>query len=166
MPRLSARFIETEIQHPERGQRIIRDDELRGFGIRVTKNCISYIVERKIDGKTRRITLGRYKFMTPEVARHKAQALLLNGGFLHAADRSQRSVTLQEVLERFLEIRNLRLNTIRSYRGLTCRCFNDWLKQPIVNITRDMVQSRHQSLTRTTRQNSPGRVQANMAMRI
>jgi hypothetical protein len=57
MPRLTAKFIETEVQRPEVGQLIIRDDELKGFGLRITKHCMSFIAERKLHGKACRVTL-------------------------------------------------------------------------------------------------------------
>ena len=63
-------------------------------------------------------------------------------------------------------MRSLRPNTIRNYRNMVKRCPPDWLDMPITEITRDMVGSRHQELTRTSRYGTSGQVQANMTMRI
>jgi hypothetical protein len=69
MSKISAKFIETELRSPATGQLIIRDDELKGFGIRVTKNRVSFIAECRVNGQVRRVTLGKYGKMTPEHAR-------------------------------------------------------------------------------------------------
>jgi hypothetical protein len=54
VPKLTAKFIENEVQFPAQGQVILRDDDLKGFGLRVSPNCISYIVECRVDGKVKR----------------------------------------------------------------------------------------------------------------
>ncbi len=171
MPRLTARFIETEVQRPEVGQMIIRDDELKGFGLRITKHCMSFIVERKVNGKACRATLGKYGLMTPEVARRQAEMFL--SGAMPDLPRPTKpcavTVTLDEVLRKFLEVRKLRPNTIRNYTAITKRCLGDWLNKPILELTKDMIQTRHRELTKPSRRGKQGtlcEVQANMAMRI
>ncbi len=162
MPRLTARFIETEVQPPEVGQLIIRDDELKGFGLRITKHCMSFIVERKVNGKACRATLGKYGLLTPEVAEK-----FLSGAMPDLPRLTKPSaITLDEVLRKFLEVRKLRPNTIRNYTAITKRCLGDWLSKPILDLTKDMIQDRHRALTRPTRRGTSGEVQANMAMRI
>jgi integrase len=168
MPRLTAKFIETEVQCPEVGQLIIRDDELKGFGLRVTKGSMSFIAECRVDGQVRRVTLGKYGPMMPEQARR--EALYFLSGEIAQSPQPQPPkspiVTLDEVLIKFLSIRKLRPNTIRNYTAIVKRCLGDWLSQPVTEITRDMVQTRHRELTKVTKFGTPGEVQANMAMRI
>ncbi|HEY9684996.1 MAG TPA: hypothetical protein V6C86_25690 [Oculatellaceae cyanobacterium] len=60
MPKITAKFIEGKVTFPAAGQLIIRDDELKGSGLRVTKGCITFVAECTENGKRRRITLGRY----------------------------------------------------------------------------------------------------------
>ena len=80
MPKLTAKFIksESEAQFPERGQLILRDDELKGFGLRITPRCMSYIVEGRVNGSPKRVTLARYEEMSPDEARKKARVVLAN----------------------------------------------------------------------------------------
>lgn len=75
-------------------------------------------------------------------------------------------VTLQEVLDQYLAVRNLRPNTIHSYRYMVSRCLGDWLDLPVVSITREMVEQRHIELRKRTRQGSSGEAQANTVMHI
>jgi hypothetical protein len=167
MAKISIAFIETEVTHPNAGQTLIRDDELKGFGLRITKNSISFIVEHRVRGRVYRQTIGKYGVMQPDEARTTAKKIL-DGKFASKLDVELTSVkiTLAEVLARFLAIRKLRPNTVRAYSQITKRCLGDWLDLPVTCITKEMVQARHIELTRATKQNSSGEVQANMAMRI
>ena len=61
----------------DRDQAFYRDDQLKGFAVRVTASGIkSFVVEKLINHKVRRITLGRYGELTVEQARKEAQKLL------------------------------------------------------------------------------------------
>ncbi|HEY9684997.1 MAG TPA: site-specific integrase [Oculatellaceae cyanobacterium] len=104
--------------------------------------------------------------MTPEEARSKARKLLPGTVLTKLPESKSSTVTLKEVFQKFLALRKLRPNTIRNYTQVTSRCFGDWLDLPVTSITRDMIHSRHQALTRTTKQGTSGQVQANMTMRI
>jgi hypothetical protein len=45
-------------KYPTHGQMFVRDEELRGFALRITPGSKSFIVEREINGRIRRMTLG------------------------------------------------------------------------------------------------------------
>src|SRR5437870_12408301 len=63
---------------PEKDQAFYRDTELKGFALRITASGTkSFVVEKIIGNKVRRITLGKYSDALPvEKARRKAQILL------------------------------------------------------------------------------------------
>jgi integrase len=167
MPRISRDFVEKRIIPPRRGQVIYRDDKLPGFALRVTRHCKSYVVERRVSGINCRITIGKHGVWTPETARKEARRLLIKmAGGSDPRRLQATTVTLGEILDLYLAARTLRSNTIRSYTQILKRCLGDWLNKPVTSITRDMVASRHRELSRTTRQGTPGKIQANMAMRI
>jgi len=54
-----------------------------------------------------------------------------------------------EVLQKFLEVKNIREDTQRNYRCLISGHLEDWLQMPITSITKDMVEQRHRQLTDT-----------------
>src|SRR5450759_597733 len=63
---------------PGTGQSFLWDDELRGFGVRITPSgARSYIVQGRVGGKSRRITLGAHGRLTCDEARRKAKAALV-----------------------------------------------------------------------------------------
>jgi integrase len=170
MPRLTKRFVNS-IALPDKGQMIYRDDMLPGFGLRVTPGSKTYVVEARVNGVARRITLGKDGSLTPATARKKARRLqaIMAAGKDPMAERKKKrvaSVTLRDILEHYTLVRNLRPHTKEIYRYITARCLGDWLDQPIVSITREMVEQRHLQLRRPTRQGTTGEGQANTVMQI
>lgn len=62
---------------PESGDTIVRDTELRGFGVRITsKGTKSYFVERMVNGRNARSVVGRVGGISVSEARAQAQATL------------------------------------------------------------------------------------------
>ena len=170
MPKLTQKFA-NEIEPPERGQKIYRDTVLIGLALRVTPGSKVYVVEARVNGVARRITLGKNGPLTPATARKKArkiQAMMAAGKdpMVERAKKKTISVTLQDILDQFLAVRNVRPNTKRSYRNMVARCLGDWLDLPVVSITRDMVEQRHAALRRPTRLGTSGEAQANTVMHM
>ncbi|HEY9684032.1 MAG TPA: integrase family protein [Oculatellaceae cyanobacterium] len=166
MPKITAKFIESGITFPTTGQLIIRDDELKGFGLRVTKGRVAFVAERRVNGRFKRITIGHYKAMTADEARRQARQILMGTTKLKAVLPKQSAITLNHVFQKFMAVRRLRPNTVRTYTLTTKRCIGDWLSLPVTAITRDMILERHQALTRVTKRGTSGQAQANIAMRI
>ena len=148
------------------GQAFFWDTDLQGFGLRVTKGAKTYVAQKRINGKTARVTVGRHGPMTPEQARKAAQELLgsMTMGKNPADERKEakaRGVTLREVLEAFLSARNaLKPRTAKDYSQNLARNFPDWLSRPIREITKGMVERRHKDIGQKR-----GPASANLAMR-
>lgn len=152
----------------ETAQAFYRDDQLKGFALRITKNGIkSFIVEKSINGKVKRITLGRYGELTAEQARKEAQKLLgkIATGIDPIAEKQTaklQSVSLYGTFEAYLKTRKtLKPKTIYDYENVMCNAFKDWSKQPIINITKDKVAKRHELLGEER-----GAAYANLSMRL
>jgi integrase len=86
MPRLTKQLID-ETPFPIAGQMFVRDTELRGFALRVTQGRKSFILEKRIRGRMRRLTLGPYGPLTLEQARKLAAAHI--GAIAQGADPAQ-----------------------------------------------------------------------------
>ena len=71
MPRLTKQLID-ETPFPAAGQMFVRDTELRGFALRVTQGRKSFILEKRIRGRMRRLTLGPYGPLTLDQTRKVA----------------------------------------------------------------------------------------------
>ncbi|CAO4151719.1 Arm DNA-binding domain-containing protein [Methylorubrum extorquens] len=91
---------------PSGRQRLLFDAELKGFGVLVsgTTAAKSYVVQRDVNGKTRRITVGRTNVLSLEEARRKAIGLLaqLAGGIDPKEEKRREqanAITLAEALE-------------------------------------------------------------------
>lgn len=63
-PALSLKITKSYVDRlstPATGQAFARDAELKGFAVRITASgAKSFILEKRIDGKVKRLTLGRY----------------------------------------------------------------------------------------------------------
>jgi hypothetical protein len=93
---------------PESGYKLYRDDTIPGFALRVTANGVkTFVLEKRINGKFKRISIGRYGEITPIIARKQAQALLgeIATGGDPLADRAQKKInalTLEDLTKTIL----------------------------------------------------------------
>jgi len=132
-------------------QRLVFDAELKGFGVLISgkTEAKSYIVQRDVNGNTRRITVGRTNVITLDEARRKAMGLLaqLADGVDPKEEKRRalaNAMTLDEALTSYLETRKvLKPKTVGDYRGNVDRYFSDWKGRPLRSISREMVAARH-----------------------
>ena len=144
-----------------------RDDQLQGFGLRITSNGVmSYVVEKRVNGKSKRITVGRHGVITPEQARKEAQKLLgeMTGGkdpVAEKRDKRIQAVSLRETYKAYLLSRkDLKPNTLHDYKRCIEGSLGDWLEKPVTSITKDMVEERHSKL------GAKSHARANNTMRV
>ena len=74
--------------------------------------------------------------------------------------------TLQELLDRFLAERQMKVQTKKTYRRLIERSMPEWLKLPVTAITREMILQKHQQLIKPTRCGTDNKACANAAMQV
>lgn len=152
----------------EKGKRYYAyDTRVNGLGIAVTgTGTKSFFVYRKINGKPRRVTLGRFPDLTPEMARKEAHKVLgkIASGIDPVAEKREQEgsgVTLDEVFREYLKARkNLKPTTVSDYRYIMRHSFKDWLNKPLGAITKDHIEKRHAHLGKRSQ------ARANNAMRL
>lgn len=138
---------------PDRGQRFLRDTELKGFMARVTPGgAKSFCLEKRINGRNVRKMIGRYPDMTAEAARRVAHVWLgqLAEGknpFREDDEKARNSLTLSKVLEDYLDARKgLKPLTITDYRQMVTKGLRPWRNRSLTEITKDMIRMRHRQL--------------------
>jgi hypothetical protein len=126
------------------------DETLKGFGVRVTSGGTkAFFVEKLVNSKLRRITVGRYPELTVELARKEAQKLLgqIATGIDPIAEKKaakKRLFTLREVFEDYKKARkSLKPRTLSDYERIMHEAFSDWQNMPLLGISKDMVAKRH-----------------------
>ncbi|MAM72038.1 MAG: integrase [Gammaproteobacteria bacterium] len=146
---------------------LYRDDQLQGFGLLVTsRGAKSFFVEKRVNGKNRRLTIGRFGQVTPVQARKKAQELLGemamgNDPLEERRDKAARSVTLGEAYREYLQTRkNLKPNTLHDYKRCIEGALGDWLTTPLSELSKDKVEKRHRALGKKSK------ARANNTMRV
>ncbi len=148
-------------------QSFYRDAAIVGFGLRVTSGgAKSFIVEKRINGKVKRITLGRYGNLTVEQAKKEAMKILgkvATGSdpIAEKKEKNVRSLSLQDTYDDYLKTRkDLKDSTIHDYNRSMHWAFEDWLSRPITDITKDMVENRHRE------RGKKSKARANNSMRV
>ena len=138
---------------PEKGYTLTWDSELKGFGVRVTPSGIkTFILQRRIHGKDRRISLGRFGAVTVEQARRDAlvkSGQIASGGDPVADKQRAKAAqkTLAEVIEDYFGSRKtLAPKTIKDMKDTMQWGCPNWLSRPVAKITRNMVERRHKEL--------------------
>lgn len=153
---------------PEKGQVFYRDSELKGFAVRVTTGgSKAFVLEKRINRKLKRITLGRYPEITVEMARKEALKYLgeIATGIDPIAKRQQAQaemMTLWQVWQDYRKIKcYLKDNTYVQYEMYLNGELKDWKQKRLVDISKDMISTRHGKLLQS---HSPS--YANTAMRV
>lgn len=151
---------------PDSGQMLIWDDHAKGFGLRLTPGGKTYIIQGRVNGKTRRVSLGRHGIITTEQARKKAlQALAALGDGKDPITEKKKhqalSITLREVATAYIaDRRDLKPASIENINRHLTTTFRSWADKPAASITRDKVATRFRQKT----DESPA--QANQAFRV
>ncbi|MDR4467543.1 MAG: site-specific integrase [Nitrospira sp.] len=146
MPRLTKRIIDTA-KHPPSGQIFLRDDELRGFAVRITPGSKSFIVEREIHGRVRRLTLGRYGVLTVEQARDRAREKIgeIASGKDPVEEQRQRrkSITFGELEQLYLTRHAVHKKSAKDDSSLLKKWLAEWRPRRVNTITRADVAAKH-----------------------
>lgn len=154
---------------------IFRDSELIGFAVRVNTSYKTYIVEKKVNGRSTRSTLGIHGQITLAQARVLAQEALLEmtkGVNLNEKKKNritdaeklyqvkQQQPTLFEAYSIYIDERELKPRTLDDYSEVINGYLSDWKDIKLKDINRRMIQDKHKELSERSK------AQANMVMRV
>lgn len=153
MPRLTKRLID-ETPFPTKGQVFVRDAELPGFALRVTKGRKSFILEKRIRGRMRRFTLGPYGPLTVEQARKRVQTEIgaIAQGQDPAQDRQDRlhEPTFAELTQLYLERHAPRKRSARDDQAMLHTHLAVFRTRKLTDITRNEVARLHAKIGEAT----------------
>lgn len=156
----SQRITKTTIAALAHGEEI-RDSQLRGFGARRQAGGVSYFVHTRVNGRLRRITIGKHGSpFTPETARKEASRLLLTirgGDDPTAKRRAQKAakITVAQAATAFFADhgRKLKPRTLLDYQSLFRHLIAPRMgKLAIAEVGFKEVAAAHAAWSRTPRQ--------------
>jgi integrase len=148
---------------PAVGYVLLWDVFLLGFGLRVTAAGVrSFVVEKRIRGRTRRVTLGQWPAVTVALARQRASVHLaqVSAGQDPIRRRSSRrwvTRTVEEAFQAYVQGKRrfkdglpLAARTQQDALRLLDRYLGDWKGRALSSITRPMVHRRYRELCEQT----------------
>jgi integrase len=135
---------------PKAGQIFVRDADMPGFGVRLTKSSKVFILEKRVQGRMRRLTIGAYGPLTLEQAREKALGLthdILEGyDPAQARQEKQQELTWSELTELYLTRHAPRKRTAWNDRNMLNRYFEAWRNRRLSSLTRKDVALLHSQI--------------------
>jgi len=131
----------------------MRDTDIKGFGVRALPSGVkSFIFERRINGRVRRLTIGKVADLSVEKARKQAEKLageIAVGEDPVAKKKAARAVslTLREALTEYLaDNSQLKERTRSDYTLVIESYLSDWLDKPLSRISGDDVVQKHKKI--------------------
>jgi integrase len=158
-----------DIPHPEKGQAVYWDTELTGFGVLAGARQKTFVLERRINGKPRRVTLGRVGQITLQKARQDAEQLIgeMRGGsdpVERKRDQTAGGITLRqgwELTKGAMKKKNRSQKTFDDYQSKIDAHLTDWLDRQMAEIAPEMCNKRHTKIGENS-----GPYMANGVMRV
>ena len=157
-----------ELPFCDKGQQFYWDTELHGFGLCVGAKAKTFIAQRDMHGKTIRYTIGKIPTYSVEQARERASDILreMTMGTNPNKEKAQakiRGLTLEELYNHYYTDAKHRLSprTLVGYGDYMDNQLSDWKREPIAEITKEMVVQRHRKIT-----DESGKVASNNALQF
>lgn len=157
--RLTNQNIES-VPFPDSGQVIYWDDAsskygLRGFGLRVSKGCKTFVAQGTVSGRDCRVKIGTWPVLNSEEAMKRAKEVLAqmsagvnpNQKKAHARQTSSNSKTLQDLYDDYMTVKTVRQTSNKAYEAAYRLCLSDWSKKPLESITYEMTIKRYRDIS-------------------
>lgn len=151
---LTKRVIDS-LPHSKEHQQLYFDVKQKGFGLRISADTKTYFVQKNVNGRTRRVTIGKHGVFTLEQARKEAIQLLadMTRGVdpnLVKREKKMEVTTLLEAFESRIKAKSAKLGafTVRNYRRIVRQHLCDWQNRSLQDITKTMIMHRYGEITR------------------
>ena len=149
--KLTARTVEKlRAPDPSGKQQLYWYDPLRGFGVCVsgTGNGRQYVVQRDVNGLSRRVTIGPVNVIGLGEARRQAEGILADFYRGHDPKTPAASrLTLRAALANYIaNNRRLRPKSVEDYQRNVNLYLTSWLDKPLAQITAQMVNEKHAAI--------------------
>lgn len=147
--------------------KFVWDNSIKGFGVRITANAKTFVVDRKFQGRSIRLSIGRFPTWTVQQARERARELIvmMDKGIDPREEEKKKAdqgITLSEAFARFINERQLKERTKLDYQRYLDRFLIAWKDKPINRIDSDMVMRRYLDIANSR----SGPAQASSVMRF
>ena len=134
----------------------IRRDAVKGLQLVVSHTGVkSFVLCRKLKGRVKKVTIGRFPSWTVDMARKEALQLIasMNQGVDPIKERRAakfRGITVQEAFDDYLDAKGSQLkeSTKKNYKMMINSHLSDWRSKQMVDITGELIQRKHASLTK------------------
>jgi integrase len=124
------------------------DTALSGFAVLCSgsSSLKSYVVQRDVGGKSRRVHIGSVAELPLIKARDRAREALddLRQGIMPAV-KADKNLSLRAAIEGLVQRPDLRPASVRAYR-MPLRTLSSWADLPLRSISEDMIERRHREL--------------------
>lgn len=133
---------------PESGRVVFIDTKLKGFSVVIGKQSRSFYAQRDVRGKTHKVFLGRHSNINVPEARKAAEDVIYGMRRGEARYLERENPTLQNALDGYIEATSA-CEQHKTYVKRACEIrLKDWLDQPLRDLTRGMIRTRHTALGR------------------
>ena len=131
------------------------DTEIRGFGVKVTPHSKTFILQKDISGRSKRVTIGRFGEWTADEARKHARELVVlmsKGIDPNEEKRAKREqgTTFEEAIQMHIaamKAKRCAQGSMDSVIEESDRHLSDWLNRPLSTVTRNECATRHERIT-------------------
>src|SRR5262249_4341741 len=145
-PKLTKRLVDS-IKRPTKGQALLWDPELPGFGLRAGTKRIAFFAEAKVRGKTVRYTIGIYPRVTVDEARKMAKSLLHDMEMgVDPRNKAEGNPTLSDAYAAFKSVRQLADRTKKDYERYYELYLKAWHSKAINELSPALISKKHLDL--------------------
>jgi integrase len=131
---------------PESGRAVFTDTKLKGFSVVVGRQSRSFYAQRDVRGRTHKVFLGRHGQINVVEARKAAEDVIHGMSRGEARYLERENPTLRSALDGYLDATSA-CEQHKTYVKRACEVrLKDWLDQPLRDLTRGMIRTKHSAL--------------------